>query len=109
MEGGFGLLGLLLLFGHFLLPFLLLLPRSVKRSPGVLFYPALWLLLMHYLDLYWLVMPEVGSAQPHPLDGLLLVALGGLWFAGFAHLASRYPLACQKDPRVAESLTFKNA
>jgi hypothetical protein len=109
MEGGFGLLGLLLLFGHFLLPFLLLLPRSIKRSPGVLFYPALWLLLMHYLDLYWLVMPEVGSAQPHPLDGLLLVALGGLWFAGFAHLASRYPLACQKDPRVAESLTFENA
>lgn len=109
MQGGFGLLGLVLLFGHFLLPFLLLLPRSIKRSPGVLFYPAVWLLAMHYLDLYWLVMPEVGSATPHPVDVLVLLGLGGVWVAGFAHLASRYPLACQKDPRVVESLTFENA
>jgi hypothetical protein len=109
MSGGFGIVGLVLLFGHFLLPFLLLLPRKIKRSPGVLFYPAVWLVLVHYLDLYWLVMPEVGSATPHPLDLLLAVGLGGVWLAGFAHLAVRFPLACQKDPRLFESLTFENA
>lgn len=109
MSGGFGVIGLALLFGHFLFPFLVLLPRSIKRSPGVLFYPAAWLVVMHYLDLYWLVMPEVGSATPHLLDLLLAVGLGGVWLAGFAYLASRHPLACQKDPRLFESLTFENA
>lgn len=109
MNGGFGVLGLMLIFGHFVIPFLVLLPRKVKRSPSVLFYPALGLAVMHYLDLYWLVMPEVGSAQPHPLDFLMALGLGALWLAGLFSTASRVPLVCQKDPRLEESLTFENA
>lgn len=109
ISGGFGVVGLVLIFGHFVIPFLVLLPRKVKRSPGTLFYPALGLALMHYVDLYWLVMPEVGNAQPHPLDLLMAVGLGGLWLSGFFYFASSIPLVCQKDPRLEESLTFENA
>ncbi len=109
MTGGFSTVGLLLIFGHFLVPFVVLLPRSIKRSPGILFYPALWLLVMHYVDLYWLVMPEFGGAVPRPVDVLLLLGMGGVWVAGAARLASRHSLAPQRDPRLEESLTFENA
>ncbi|MFN3412978.1 MAG: quinol:cytochrome C oxidoreductase [Thermoanaerobaculum sp.] len=108
-AGGFGIVGLILLFGHFIVPFAVLLPRSIKRAPGTLFYPALWLLMVHYLDLYWLVMPEFGGASPQLVDVLLALGLGGLWLAGAAFLASRHALAPQKDPRLVESLTFENA
>lgn len=108
-AGGFGVIGLILLFGHFVVPFAVLLPRSIKRSPGTLLYPALWLLLMHYVDLYWLVMPEFGGATPHLVDVLLWFGLGGVWLAGAARLAGRHALAPQKDPRLVESLTFENA
>ncbi len=106
---GYGVIGLVLLFGHFIVPFAVLLPRSIKRSPGTLLYPALWLLLMHYVDLYWLVMPEFGAATPHLVDIVLFFGLGALWLSGAARLASRHALAPQKDPRLVESLTFENA
>ncbi|MCX7895353.1 MAG: hypothetical protein N2447_05300 [Thermoanaerobaculum sp.] len=108
-NGGFEIIGLILVLGHFLLPFLLLLSRGIKRAPGVLVYPALWLLLMHYLDLYWVVMPEFGGASPQLVDLLLMAALAGLFLAGVLRLASRTPLAPQKDPRLEESLAFENA
>lgn len=108
-AGGFGAVGLVLLFGHFIVPFAVLLPRSIKRSPGTLLFPALWLLLVHYVDLYWLVMPEFGTATPQLVDVLLALGLGGLWLSGAARLASRHALAPQKDPRLLESLTFENA
>lgn len=108
-SGGYDTVGLILLFGHFILPFAVLLPRAIKRTPGVLLYPALWLLLMHYVDLYWLVMPEFGKPTPQPVDLLLFVGLAFLWLGGAARLAARHALAPQRDPRLEESLTFENA
>lgn len=108
-AGGFGVIGLILLFGHFIVPFALLLPRSIKRSPGILFYPALWLLLVHYVDIYWLVMPEFGAATPGLVDVLVFLGVAALWFGGAARLAARHALTPQQDPRLDESLTFENA
>jgi hypothetical protein len=56
-AGGWRTLGGILLFGHFALPFLLLLPRAGKRSGFFMSVLGSWLLLMHYLNLYWLLMP----------------------------------------------------
>jgi hypothetical protein len=51
--------GILILLGHFLVPFFLLLSRDLKRSPPALAAVSAWMLVIHYIDLYWVVMPAV--------------------------------------------------
>lgn len=100
----------LLAVGHFVLPFFLLLPRAVKRNRRLMAVAACWLLLMHYLDLYWLVMPgfQQEGLQPHLMDLLTLVGLGGLFLAAACRLAQGPALIPTRDPRLAESLSFEN-
>ena len=76
---GWAWLGITLIVGHFLIPFLLLLQHSIKRSPVALGRVGAWLLVMHYLDAYWLVMPQVHpeGVRPHWLDAAALALVGG--------------------------------
>jgi hypothetical protein len=94
-----------LLFGHFLVPFLGILSRHVKGSrPAMLFWTG-WLLLMHYLDLYWLVMPELG---PDFTFGLLelgtQIAVTSFWLLGASLIATQTALVPVGDPRLQESM-----
>jgi hypothetical protein len=77
LRVGWGVLGLVLLVGQFAIPFLVLLFRRFNLAPRPLAWIGGWLLLMHYLDLYWLVLPVLHPAGPvlHWLDlaGILLV------------------------------------
>jgi hypothetical protein len=109
-QGAWGVVSLVLLFGNLLLPFFGLLSRWAKRSKLVLGFWAAWLLLMHWIDLWWLVMP---SYEPHRLPfGLLDVAclcgIGGIYIAGLVRLAGQRPLIPLGDPRLDESLAFEN-
>jgi hypothetical protein len=99
-----------LALGHFVIPFFYLLPRGVKRRRGTLLAGALWMLAVHYLDLYWLAMPGLrpDSPRPHLSDGLAFLAVGGLFVAAVGWLARRPALVPVRDPRLAESLSFEN-
>ncbi len=110
-SGGWTSVTLLLLFGHFLVPFFLLLPRFVKRSPRLFGPVAAWVLLMHYADIYWLVMPKFspGRVPAHLLDVACLLGLGGFWLAAAAWRLRRVSLTPVRDPRLEESLSFENA
>ena len=103
---------LVLLFGHFVGPFLALLSRYPKRRPGMLAVACAWLLLMHWLDVYYLVAPHphgVGDPTPlHATDGLLLVGLGGLFAYAIFRPMRRYALLPERDPRLHEALRFEN-
>ena len=46
-----------------LVPFFFLLPRTVKRNAATLVGAALWMLAMHFVDVYWLVMPVAPRAS----------------------------------------------
>lgn len=61
-TGGWLWVVLLLLFGHFVGPFLLIISRYPKRIAAVLTAAAMWMLFMHFMDIYWLVMPKVPRA-----------------------------------------------
>jgi len=100
----------LLALGHFVVPFFFLLPRGIKRAPTSLFLAALWIMAMHYVDIYWLVMPVLYHHGPHPtlFDALTFVGVGGLFVAIFARQLCRHPLIPTRDPRLPESLTFQN-
>ena len=99
-----------LAIGHFVVPFFFLLLRDVKRHPVGLLVSSLWLLLMQWLDLYWLIMPGLYHEGPrlHLLDVLTFLALGFAFVAALAWTLRREALVPVNDPRLAESLAFEN-
>lgn len=110
-SNGWAGVSLLLLFGQLFIPFFGLLPRAMKRRRGPLVFWSVWLLVFHWIDLYWLVMPSVRPASGPRfglLDLCLLVGLGSLWVAGALRLARRRALVPLNDPRLGESLAFEN-
>jgi len=99
-----------LVVGHFVVPFFFLLLRDVKRHRIGLWVSALWLLLMEWLDLYWLIMPGLYHEGPrlHLLDVLTFLALGLLFVGALAWTLRRRALVPVNDPRLVESLAFEN-
>ena len=110
-SNGWGWIGLVLLFGQFLLPFAALLSRAPKRRPRLVAAVAAWVLVMHWFDLYWVVIPEVTPlrAMPHVLDLTTLLGLGGVVVAVAVHQMRRHSVVPERDPRLQESLMFENA
>ena len=109
-EGGWEWVSLLLLFGHFVLPFVALISRHPKRRPTVLAVAAGWMLLMHWVDIFWLVKPALSpdGFSISLLDATLGLGMVGLFVAALAFVLRRHPLIPIKDPRLAESLAFEN-
>ena len=101
---------LLLLAGHFVAPFFYLMGRSVKRNGATLAIGGAWLLAMHFVDLYWQVMPTLHpeGLRPSALDVAALVAIGGCFVAAASWLMRRQALVPLRDPRLPESLAFEN-
>lgn len=106
LSGGWGWIGWVLLFGHFVIPFLGLMSRHVKRRPGLLAFWAGWLLVMHLIDTWWLVIPPLspGQLSLSLIDAGFVVLLSGLLPAAFAHVARNISLVATGDPRLPEGL-----
>jgi hypothetical protein len=100
-----------LLFGHLFIPFVALLSRHVKRQKYLLAFWAVWMLAMHWLDLYWVVMPSLKTERPPfgAIDFCLLTGFVGLYAASVMLKMSVYPLVPLADPRLEEALAFENA
>lgn len=101
---------LLLVFGHFAIPFLALLGRAGKRSPLILGVTGAWLLVMHWLDLYWLVLPNFSpkSATPSWVDLAGFLAPAGIAAFAVSRAAVRTALYPVRDPRLAEAIALEN-
>ena len=107
---------LVLLFGNLLIPFCGLLSRHAKRRKWSLLFWAVWLLAMHWIDLYYLVMPSLSvPTGGHPaalpfgaIDICLFLGIGGVYLAGLVDTAGQHPLLPVADPRLRESLAFEN-
>jgi len=108
---GWQYVSLALIFGHFVLPFLGLLSRHVKRNINGLRFWAVWLLVMQWIDLYWLAMPAL-HPETGPSFGIVdigcMVGVVGLWLFGIQKLNADVPLMAVRDPRLPESLAFHN-
>ncbi len=110
LEGGWKLVTLTLAVGHFALPFFFLMSRTTKRNATTLVMAAVWLLAMHFVDVYWLVIPSIEGlgARPGVVDVAALLAVGGVFLATFGWLLVKSPLVPAFDPRLSESLAFEN-
>ncbi len=56
---GYGTVAKALVWVNFVLPFLILLPRFSKRFFPIVATMAVWLLVMHWVDLWWIAMPSI--------------------------------------------------
>lgn len=110
LEGSWLRVSLFLMVGHFIAPFFYLMGRSVKRTGATLAAGGAWLLAMHFVDLYWQVMPTLHpeGLRPSALDVAALLAVGGCFVAAAGWLMRRQALVPVRDPRLAESLAFEN-
>ena len=63
LRGGWAALATALLFGHFVLPFALLMLRAARRNRGVVAGIGVALLGFHYLDIAWIAMPGTVSVR----------------------------------------------
>ena len=71
---------------------------------------AVWLLAVHWIDIYWLVMPTFSPDRlPFGIvDVCCIIALGCLFLAGTVRTARANDLIPLRDPRLGESLGFEN-
>ena len=118
--GSWGTLSAILLFGHFVIPFVVLLSRHIKRRRPTLAFWACWQLVMIYLDMYWLVMPSLhksvsvvpgahSTALPFSLmDLCCAIGILGVYVAGASLRAKNLNLMPTNDPRLPKSLAFTN-
>jgi hypothetical protein len=99
-----------LVVGHFFVPFLLLLSNMGKKNPAFLCGMALWILTMHLLDIYVVVLPALHKAgvQPNWLDFACLAAIGCTLAALFLKRLGDSPLWPLRDPRLKNSIALKN-
>lgn len=107
---GWNTLNYLLVIGHFFVPFLFLLFRSVKRKEKVLCYVAGWILLMHALDIYIVVLPELHVKGVHfsIYDLAALIAIGAPLALLFLSVLGKQCTFPMRDPRLKPSMNLKN-
>ena len=113
LSGGWGWLGAALIVLHFALPFLLLLPEGANRNPRILASVAALVVLMRFVDVYWLVRPvftQAGAAprsarfQLHWLDVAASIGIGGVWLSVFLWQLEERPLLPVNDPEYVSAL-----
>ena len=112
---GWQYMSLFLVFGHSIIPFLGLMARTVRRSKRFLFFASIYVLAIHWIDHYWIIMPQAFNDHRFTLTGSGIVsdlacAVGmvGLSLAIFFIVCSNKPLVPLRDPRLGESLNFHN-
>jgi hypothetical protein len=105
LYGGWGVVAVIVLVFHFFVPFFLLLSRDVKRNARILPKIAIWLIVMRFVDLFWLTRPEfTANALPNWLDLAAPLAVVGLWLFFFAFNLKQLPLLPLGDPKLEEAI-----
>ena len=134
-ENGWGAIGMVLIIGHFFVPFAFLMSRHIKRNSLTLVIGAIFLLVIHCIDMQYLILPQAGHAEHAPAAhsgeaahagsgflhdvGLYLHNVGWADFGCFVGLLAmltgftllnvrRTNLVPLRDPRLVESLHFTN-
>jgi len=111
-----------LVFFHFALPFLALLRSDVKKSPKFMMALCTYILFIHAIDVYHMIIPERGPSVGLVVDHApqlwiagswigdiiaLVIAVSGFLFFYLRNLTSAalYP---HRDPRILESANLHN-
>jgi hypothetical protein len=109
LSNGWGSIGLFLVLFHFAIPFALLLSRPFKRDIRRLVWLAVWLILMRYLDLFWIIEPNFSKTIALTAADLIVpIAIGGIWLWYFFRNLAALPLLPAYDADAHEVLQPAN-
>lgn len=106
MQGGYQyiLLGTLLL--RFVLPFIVLLNRGAKKNNTLLIVTSVIVLIMHYLEIYMIIMPALNEGFSFSwLDLATFVGIGGIFFGLFFKRFAQESMVPLNDPKMEECLS----
>ena len=107
-------IGMVLVFGHFLVPFLALLSYRFKVTHRAIRRIALWILAVIFIDLCWNILPALKDhdGHPQPFFSLTLlwvltsvIGVGGVCVWAYLRSFATTKLIPIRDPRISESLT----
>ena len=110
MVGTWKLWSGLLLFGRFVVPFLVLIRRGAKRNRPLLAGFAMWVVLMNYVDQYWLIMPNFHKqgVSLHWMDLAALLGVASVLSLAFWSRMRKRAIAPVGDVRFEQGLNFEN-
>jgi hypothetical protein len=107
-RNGWEYVSILLIFVHFIVPYFALLTQDSKMNLARLRFIAVWILVAHVLDLYWLIMPTYAPTVTigwvelgFPLIGVGMVLLLLSW------KSKRYNVVPIGDPKLQRGLDFR--
>jgi hypothetical protein len=106
-QGTWWWVGMVIIFGHFFVPFLALLRIDFKLKIAVMLPLAVWAWLMHFCDLSFNIMPTLHEKNfvLHWMDIGAFLLMGGILAILFLRSLGSAPAYPLRDPRLKESLT----
>jgi len=105
LHGGWASIGLILVIFGFAVPFAILLSRPFKRNIHKLVWLAVWMLLIRYVDLFWIIEPNFSKTLSVTLADIVVpIAIGGFWLSYFFYNLGALPLLPAYDPSAGEVL-----
>ena len=109
-KGSWNTVAVVLAVGHFVIPFLGFMSRHAKRNLAVHCGFVIWMLIMTYVDLYWIIMPNLDK---YGISFSLLhlapfITIGGFYVGTLFNRMKKHALVPEQDPRLEESLSFEN-
>jgi hypothetical protein len=109
-EGGWVYFSIALMVIHFLVPYFALLTQPSKMNPKRLKFIAVWLLFAHLFDLFWLIMPNMGSMKTGYtfswIDLVFPIAGIGIVLLVFNYKAKKDNLIPIGDPKLKRGIDF---
>jgi len=113
-HGDWLTLSLILVFTRFVIPFLGIMSRKIKRNPRTLAFWCVWIIVAEFIDMYWLVQPALAHTRGIEqiridlYDITTLVGVGGVLAAIITWGLVKHALVPLKDPRLEESINHEN-
>jgi hypothetical protein len=108
-RGAYGRVGLFIIFGHFALPFFVLLSYWIKRRAWGITAIALWIAAAHYFDVHWII--AAARDRPNPfswMDAAGVLAVGGFSLAWAVWRQRGVSVAPVYDPTFAPALEYES-
>jgi hypothetical protein len=106
LAGGWEIMGTILVFGHFALPFALLLSQDLKKDFKTIRAIALLMIVARVVGVFWETVPEFFPEHLHVswMDFTAPIGLGGIFIALFLTYLMKRPLIPPNNPKLEEAL-----
>lgn len=107
LEGSWEFVSYMLIIGRFLIPFIVLLNRDLKHNHKILGFTAVLVLVMHIIELHWIVMPVFNhdGVVISWLDFATFIGLGGIFMGLFFQRLKKHNMIPVNDPHLSASLS----